>query len=122
MRDDLQDALVPVKWAEAQIPILKQRLIDWNRGGPYKIIVEPEPQQSDRELLVAYLKEPLDPLIIGDVGAIINSVRTGLDLMMAAVVGRHGVVADRAPTFPIRTKATDFYDRPRIGIQTVDFC
>ena len=110
MKADLADALIPVEWAEAQIPVLQQRLIDWNRSGPYEVIVEPEPQRPDRELLVAYLKKPLDPLIIGDVGAIINSVRTGLDLLMAAIVGRHSAVADRAPNFPIRTKATDFYD------------
>ena len=110
MKAELEDALVPVKWADAQIPTLQQRLIDWNRSGPYEVIIEPDPQRSDRELLVAYLKKQLDPLIIGDVGAIINSVRTGLDLMMAAVVGRHGVVTDRAPGFPIRTKPADFYD------------
>jgi hypothetical protein len=110
MKADLEDALVPVKWAQAQIPTLVQRLIDWNRTGPYEVVVEPYPQRPDREALVAYLKKPLDPVIIGDVGAIINSVRTALDLLMAAVIGRHGVVTDRTPGFPIRTKATDFYD------------
>ena len=34
MRADLEDALVPVKWAEAQIPILRQRLIDWQHTDP----------------------------------------------------------------------------------------
>ena len=42
MKADLEDALVPVKWAEAQVPILQQRLLEWNRSGPYRIIVEPE--------------------------------------------------------------------------------
>jgi hypothetical protein len=110
MQRDLEDALVPVKWAEAQIPALQQRLINWNRTGPYEVIVEPDPQRPDRELLVARLKKPLDPIIIGDVGAIINSVMTGLDLMMATVVSRHGIVPKRAPNFPVRTKSADFYD------------
>jgi hypothetical protein len=108
MKADLQDALVPVKWAQAQMPILKQRLIDWQRTDPYTVNVEPDPSRSDRQLLVAYLKKPLDPNIIGDVGAMINSIRTGLDLMMAAVVARHNVLPDRAPNFPIYKKATDF--------------
>jgi hypothetical protein len=109
MKADLEDALVPVKWAEAQIPILEKRFEAWQQRYPYEVIVEPDPQQSEKELLVAYLKKPLDPLITGDIGAIINSVRTGLNLMLAAVVARHGIVPDRAPDFPIRTKSADFY-------------
>ena len=53
MKADLEDALVPVKWAEAQVPILRQRLIEWNRSGPYRIFVEPDPHQSNWELLIA---------------------------------------------------------------------
>jgi hypothetical protein len=108
MKADLEDALVPVTWARAQIPILQERLSAWQRSYPYELTTEPDPQQPDRELLVAYLKKPLDPLIVGDVGAAINSIRTGLDLMMAAVVARHGVSPDRAPNFPIAKTRTDF--------------
>ena len=108
MRADLEDALVPVKWAEAQMPILRQRLIDWQHTNPYKIVAEPDPKRADRELLVAYLENTLDPLIIGDVGAMVNSIRTGLDLMMAEVVARHGVLPDRAPNFPIHKTPAQF--------------
>ena len=83
MKADLEDALVPVKWAQAHMPVLQERFLAWQRTYPYKIVAEPDPNRGDRELLVAYLEKPLDPLIVGDVGAIINSVRTGLDLMMA---------------------------------------
>lgn len=108
MKDDLRDALVPVVWAQVQIPVLKKRLLAWNRSNPFKVIVECDPHQRNRELLVALLEKPLDPLIIGDVGAIINSVRTGLDLMMAAVVKRHGKLPSHAPSFPIREKRSEF--------------
>lgn len=108
MKPDLEEALVPVKWAEAQIPVLQERLLSWQHSYPYKIVCEPAPNRSDRELLVAYLEKPLDHLIIGDVGSIINSVRTGLDLMMAAVVARHGVAPERAPNFPIHKTSTAF--------------
>lgn len=111
MRSDLEHALVPVKWAQAQMPILKQRLIDWQRTYPYTIVAEPDPQRPDRELIVAYLEKPLDPLIVGDVGAMINSIRTGLNLMMATMVARHGIVPDRAPDFPIHEKALYFLKR-----------
>lgn len=108
MKADLEDALVPVKWAQAQIPVVQDRLIAWQRSRPYEIVAENDPQRSDMELLVAYRKKPLNPLIVGDVGAVINSVRTALDLTMAAVVARHGVVPDRAPNFPIHKAAGDF--------------
>ncbi len=110
MKDDLEDALISVEWAQAQIPVLQERFLNWQRSYPYKLVCEPEPRRPDRELLIAYLQKPLDPLIIGDVGAIINSVRTGLDLMMAAVVARHGVTPERAPNFPIRKKSSDFFE------------
>jgi hypothetical protein len=55
MKADLQDALVPVKWAEAQIPILQQRLIEWNRSGPYRIIVEPEPIPTEADITQIYM-------------------------------------------------------------------
>ncbi len=108
MQPDLEDALVPIQWAKAQIPVLQERLIAWQRSRPYDIVAEPDPQRPNMELLVAYRKKPLDPLIIGDVGAVINSVRTALDLAMAAVVARHGVVPDRAPAFPIHKAASNF--------------
>lgn len=111
MKRDLEDALVPVEWAQAQIPVLQDRFLSWQRSYPYKLVCEPEPTRPDRELLIAYLQKPLDPLIIGDVGAIINSVRTGLDLMMVAIVARHGVAPERAPSFPIREKPSDFFER-----------
>ena len=111
MRDDLQDALVPVKWAEAQIPILQDRILKWHHAYPYEIVVEPDPDFGNRELLVAYLKTPLDQLIIGDVGAMVNSIRTGLNLLMSAVVSRHSVVPDHAPDFPIYRSETKFLDR-----------
>jgi hypothetical protein len=108
MKDDLRDALVPVKWAEAQMPILKDRFLAWQHTDPYKIVAEPDPSRGNWELLVAYPEKPLDPLIVGDVGAMVNSIRTGLDLMMAAVVARHGIVPRRAPNFPIHKTSADF--------------
>jgi hypothetical protein len=108
MKTEFEDALLPVKWAEAQISVLQARLLAWQHTYPYRLVTEPDPNRSDRELLVAYLDKPLDPLVIGDVGATINAIRTALNLMMAAVVARHGVVPGRAPDFPIAETAASF--------------
>jgi hypothetical protein len=108
MRTDLEDALVPVKWAEAQIPVLQRRIEAWHRTDPYRIVLEEYPDKPDWELLVAYPDKPLDHLIVGDVGAIISSVRTALNLLLSAVIARHGIQPERAPDFPISKTAADF--------------
>lgn len=56
MKADLADALVPVEWAQAQIPVLQSRLLAWQHGHPYKIVAEPDPDRGDRELLSPILK------------------------------------------------------------------
>ena len=114
MRDDLRDALVPVKWAEAQIPILHDRLKAWNDRNPYEIVPEEYPDDPEWETLVAYLEKPLDPLIVGDIGAIINSVRTALNLLMAAILARHGHKPKRAVDFPICVAESEFLRRVNV--------
>jgi hypothetical protein len=79
MRDDLTGALAAVDWADAHIPVMNERFIAWKRRSPYNIIIEPDSEDAEWELLVAYHRVPLDPLIHGDVGAFINSMRTALD-------------------------------------------
>jgi hypothetical protein len=108
MRADFQDALAAVNWADAQIPFLQERFLAWQRNSPYRIIVEADPKTPDRELIVAYPDKPLDPLIVGDVGAIINSTRSALDIAMSAMLAAHGKKPCRAAHFPIRTVQADF--------------
>jgi hypothetical protein len=108
MRDDLLDAKAAVDWAEAQIPILQERLMNWQRERPYEIVPEPDPADKNWEFLVAYLGIPLDPLIHGDVGAIINSARTALDILMSALLAGHGIKPNSKAHFPIRKARTDF--------------
>jgi hypothetical protein len=111
MRDDLRDALAPIVWAEAQIPILQERFGAWQRKDPYEIISEPDPSDGDWKLIVAYERKPLDPVIHGDIGAIINSIRTALDLMMFAVITKNRKIANENQHFPISRSAGDFAKR-----------
>ena len=108
MRADLLDAQATIDWAVAQIPVMEERLATYYRRRPYVIEMEPDPDGSGHVLLVVYVPQPPDPLINAEVGAIINSLRSGLDLMHLAVLGRHGVKFNRDAHFPIRTKAADF--------------
>jgi hypothetical protein len=108
MRDDLLEAKASVNWADAHIPVLQNRFVSWQQAAPYYLIMEPDPQSREWEFLVAYLQTPLDLLILGDIGAIINSARTALDLLMAAILARHSVKPRREGHFPIRKTAQDF--------------
>ena len=90
MRDDLLDAQAAVDWAVAQIPILEERFSTWQRSRPYELIVEPDSDPS-REVLIARQKIGLDPLLSAEAGAIINSARSALDLLAAALAARNGV-------------------------------
>lgn len=111
MRDDLQDAFAAVKWAETQIAGLKERFITWQRRNPFEVVVQPDPGQSQSHLLVAYQRLPLDSLIQPDVGAIINSTRTALDLLMSALLKRNGATPNQDANFPIRKMKSDFLSR-----------
>jgi hypothetical protein len=107
MRDDFRGALASVAWAETQILILQQRIADWHRKDPYEVVVEPDPSDSHWGLIVAYMRRELDPIINGDVGAIINSIHTALDLLMFTVVLNNTKIAQERCHFPISRSADD---------------
>lgn len=50
----------------------------------------------------------MDPLVVGDVGAIINSARTALDILMFAVLSRQRKEPKGNTHFPIYSKTADF--------------
>lgn len=115
MRDDLLDANGAVDWAETQIPDLQERFLSWQRRGPYKIVIEPDPDTGDK-LMVAYERFPFDPLIAPQVGGIINSVRSALDLLASALACRNGIKPSAATHFPIFPSIQHFID-PLEGIE-----
>ena len=108
MRADLRGSWNAVHWADTHIPVLQERFISWQRSTPYELVMEPDPDNSEWELLTAYLRKPIDPLIVGDIGAIINSVRTGLDILMSALLTSNGAKPNSKAHFPIRKDAADF--------------
>lgn len=100
MRDDLLDAQASVDWAIAQIPVFEEKLAAWNAKRPYELVVENDPNTGDH-LLVAYLMGSLDPIVNAELGVIINSTRTALDLLAASLACRNGKKPDRGTHFPI---------------------
>lgn len=115
MRADLLDAQAVVGWAKAQIPVFQQRIVAWERTRPYRIIKEPD-SDVRYELLTATLVKPLDPLAIAEAGAIINSIRSALDILAGALARRNGVNPTSKMHFPIYSNPVDALD-PRQGIE-----
>lgn len=109
MRDDLLDSQAAIDWAVAQIPCLEERFVAYLGRRPYDIVMEPDPDQSGHVLLVFYSLGPPDAVLNAEVGAIINSLRTSLDLLFTALVERHtGVELGRDTYFPIVQDAPNF--------------
>jgi len=88
MRDDLLDAYAAVDWAVAQIPLFQEKIVAWNRRRPYDLSVERDPDTGEQFLVAASLGS-FDPIINAEVGVIINSMRTALDLLAASLARRN---------------------------------
>jgi hypothetical protein len=81
------------------------------------VLVVESDTKSGLQLLVAYPQKPFDLVINTEIGAIINSIRSGLDLLAAALATRNGVKSSEATHFPIFGSLHDFID-PKIGIES----
>jgi hypothetical protein len=109
MRDDLLEAQAAVDWAEAQIPLLIDSLDRWERGNPYRVFRQRDPE-SDGYLIVA-IEEKAFPLTFNAwVGAIINSLRSALDLVASALAKRNGKRPSSDRHFPIFDNLQDMID------------
>ena len=109
MRDDLLDAQAAVDWAASQMPVLQQRIAAWGNDKPYRMVVEPHPEMGKRLYKIRDIK-PLPLIINAEVGAIINSIRSSLDLLACALAHRNGISESERIYFPIFDCFVDFID------------
>jgi hypothetical protein len=100
MRDDLLDVYACIKWAVAQIDVLKGRLIVWDQIPPYRIVAEPDSEPGKKRLRLRDVIAP-DPIINAEAGAIINSLRSSLDLLVNRLAARNGYTGEEDGQFPI---------------------
>ena len=106
MCDDLLDARAAVEWATAQIPLLQSGFLEWSNRIPYRTVWEPE--LDGWWALVVYEQIPLPLTINAWTGAIINSLRSALDLTAASLARRNGKDPQKARTqFPIGNSLED---------------
>lgn len=115
MRADLADAIGAVDWGKSNLPVLRNRYLNWQAANVYYAAEETNPP-SDRLAAVARAKEDLPSVFHAELGAIIGSFRSALDLLAAAVARSNGVSPSTDTHFPIFRSLQDMID-PLEGIE-----
>ena len=102
MRPDLLEAQACVNWVPAQLPSLHERLEHWLNDSVTIGIVDTLAPATHNPV-VAIEKELLPIEFSVEVGAYINALRSGLDILAMSLVKKHRLpIADENVYFPIR--------------------
>lgn len=114
MPSDLLHPIAAVDWAITQFPMLEKRIDAWVECRPYSLIREFDPQRGKDAIKISHDIAP--PLLINaEVGAMINSVRSSLDLLATALAARNGHLTPKDVYFPICDSRERFLDTRRGG-------
>jgi hypothetical protein len=114
MRDDLLDAQASVDWAVSQFKHLGPRLEAWRYERPYSISEKPDPEMGKKIIRFSNIKMP--PRILNaEVGAIINSLRSSLDVLVNILARRNGHACVKDTQFPISPRRADFFEGKHAG-------
>lgn len=106
MRDDLLEAQAAVDWAIAQVPILQKRIAIWRRSRPYTVEIETESEPTEKRYRLTSIN-PLDSIIHAEIGVMIHSLRSSLDILACALAARNGYPESKSTHFPIWQSAAD---------------
>ena len=109
MRPDLLHAQAAVDWAVAQFPILEQRINGWLETCVCPSVIKFDAQRGKNAIKVR-VDNPIPLIINAEVGAIINSIRSSLDLLATTLAQRNGHAAPMDVYFPISASAAEFAD------------
>lgn len=115
MRDDLLDARAAIEWGESQLPILAGRFREWEASNFQWVPVDLNPPHG-KMAAVADAKSPLPAIFHAEIGAIIGSFRSALDLSCAALALRSGVRPSTDTHFPFYISHQESLD-PKYGIE-----
>jgi hypothetical protein len=107
MRDDLLPAQAVVKWAVSQFEILHARIKTWRESRPYIAFTYKDPETGNESWRVKE-HEPLPLIVNAEVGAIVNSLRSSLDVLVNVLAERKGHVDPKDVRFPFSKSADAF--------------
>lgn len=114
MKADLLDAQAAIDWAVPQISLFGEAFRSWVHDHPHELRFELHSDPNSK-LAVAYFN-PLPRTFNAWVGAIINSLRSSLDLLAAALATRNSVKPSENTHFPIFSSDQHMID-PLEGIE-----
>jgi hypothetical protein len=109
MRDDLLDAYAAVEWAIAQLPTLERRIEEWRDDKPYTMRIDTDSRHGKKLYRLAGTKQP-PPVINAEAGAIINSLRSSLDILANALAERNGQHGHDDVYFPVSASLAAFLE------------
>jgi hypothetical protein len=112
LRDDLLDPYACVEWAVGQLDVFNERIARWIDSRPYAVTANKDPQSGEDVWDVREV-EPIPRLINAEAGAIINSLRSSLDLLANKLAERNGQIGKRDVYFPVCSARAAFQDRGR---------
>jgi len=110
MRDDLLGAQAAVDWSVSQIEVLSDRINGWIQSSPYTAVTEPDGDSGYDIIKARLVGEPLPLVINAEAGAIINMIRSSLDLLAVALAERNGAIGPKDVYFPIADDVLSFID------------
>jgi hypothetical protein len=100
LRDDLLDPYACVDWAVAQLDVFGERIARWRNRCPYAVSGVKDPQSGEDVWQIEEV-EPIPRVINAEAGAIINSLRSALDLLASKLAERNGHVGKKDVYFPV---------------------
>ena len=81
MQPDLAGAYAAVDWAISQIEVLDQRINQWIESRPYNAVTEPDGDTPYNIIKARFQGNPLPLVVNAEAGAIINMIRSSLDIL-----------------------------------------
>ncbi len=107
MQDDLLPPQADIDWAKSQLPILGGRMAAWRQECSHTLLEDLDSQPGQKFIRVRDVK-PMPLIINAEVGAIINSIRSSLDVLAVTLAERNGAVAPKDIYFPICRSSGQF--------------
>ena len=108
MRNDLLESYAACSWAKTQPSHLERRIKAWIERPAYLIQEELRPDLGKKLFKIRIDQRRGDMLVNAEVGAIINSLRSSLDLLASALAVRNGKKPSRECHFPIYRSRDEF--------------
>jgi hypothetical protein len=121
MRDDLLDSLACVDWAIAQSDLLEGRINRWINDRPY-VAREHKDAQTGEETWQITEVDPIPRVINVEIGAIINALRSSLDVLATKLAERNGHFGKTDVYFPVTRSAATFKSEGRKKIRRLSAC